>query len=78
MSFCWRAWHQGTPCVVTRIPGFLRTEKPRMVNRWVSARTGALTKDCFNKWRLSSVVSATAHIHLRRHPKVYPHGERNR
>ncbi|MGJ8531472.1 MAG: hypothetical protein ACSHYC_04765 [Alphaproteobacteria bacterium] len=45
-EFCWRAWHQ-TPCVVTRISRFLRTENHALVNRGICTHQARLDKGLF-------------------------------
>lgn len=45
-EFCWRAWHQ-TPCVVTRISRFLRTENHALVSRGICTHQARLDKGLF-------------------------------
>lgn len=45
-EFCWRAWHQ-TPCVVTRISKFLRTENHALVSRGICTHQARLDKGLF-------------------------------
>lgn len=42
-EFCWRAWHE-TPCVVTRISRFLKTENHALVSRGICTHQARLDK----------------------------------
>lgn len=42
-EFCWRAWHQ-TPCVVTRISKFLKTENHALVSRGICTHQARLDR----------------------------------